>query len=315
VLLVAAVDDAQNAHGAHRARALVRLGCTVLTVNPVERRGGLGLFRNRDLRSRMHEALRHQPEVVLVIGVPELEPDLVGELKAGSRATWVNWFPDDLRSVERVVRLAAPYDVVLAAGSDVADRVAAALNRPVELLPLACDPSVYRPQQVRDTQYRANVVFAGRATARREVLLAQVAGFGLAVWGPGWRTAAMRDYCRGEILRTAEFVRAYSGASVAVNIHDSVEGLQEVEASCNQRVFEIAALGVPQVVDYRADLSRWFTPGQDLLTFESGGELRSLVELALHGRPEAERIAANGRRRVLQEHTYVHRMQRLLELI
>lgn len=313
VVLVAAFDDARYAHGAQRGRALERLGCDVTAVNVFERRGPLGLFRSKDLRTRLEEALRvASPELVLVVGAPELDPETIESLQAIGRSRWVNWFPNDLRTAFEATAVAQPYDEVWAAGSDVARKLSDALNREVGVLPLACDPSVYRPVRTRDQQYRANVVFAGTATTRREALLSSLVEFGLAIWGPGWRRTSLRDYCRGEQLQTDEFVRAYAGASVAVNIHHTADGRDTREASCNQRLFEIASIGVLQVVDRRDDLPRWFVPGDELLVFDDGEQLRRTVEDALQDLPAAERIATAGRQRLLAEHTYMHRMEVLL---
>jgi spore maturation protein CgeB len=315
VVLVAAIDDGKFAHGAQRGRALERLGCDVTTVNVVERRGPLGLFRSKDLRQRLERALAEvRPDLVLVVGVPELDPPVVESLKGTAGGRWVNWFPDDLRTVDEAAAVAWPYDEVFVSGSDVASRMGAILHRDVRLLPLAADPSVYRPVRARGQQYRANVVFAGSATPRREALLQHVVEFGLALWGPGWRATSLRDYCRGEALKTEEFVQAYGGASVAVNIHHTADGGDAEEAFCNQRCFEIAATGVLQVMDRRADLPRWFTPEDEVLVFENALHLRRIVEDALQDQTAVERIAQAGRQRVLAEHTYMHRMMTVLGL-
>jgi spore maturation protein CgeB len=313
VVLIAAFDDGRYAHGAQRGRALERLGCDVTAVNLIERRGPLGLFRSKDLRTRLEEAIKEaSPDVILAIGAPELDQGMVESMQALSRARWINWFPNDMRTVTEAAVLAPAYDEVWAAGTDIARHLSDALNREVGVLPLACDPSVYRPVRTRDQQYRANVVFAGAATTRREVLLSSLVEFGLAIWGPGWRRTSLHDYCRGEQLRTEEFVRAYAGASVAVNIHHTADGRDSREASCNQRMFEIASIGVLQVVDRRDDMERWFEPGEELLVFEGGDHLRQTVEDALQDLAAAERIATAGRQRLLAEHTYMHRMQALL---
>jgi len=182
------------------------------------------------------------------------------------------------------------------------------------MLPLAADPSFYRPLRARGQQYRANVVFAGSATPRREALLQHVVEFGLALWGPGWRGTSLRDYCRGEALKTEEFVQAYGGASVAVNIHHTADGSDAREAFCNQRCFELASIGVLQVVDRRADLDHCFTPEDEVLIFDNALHLRRIVEDALQDQTAVDRIAQAGRQRMLAEHTYIHRMMTLLGL-
>ncbi len=311
VLLVASFDTALHAHAAHRQRALTRLGCRVVPFDLSERPGLLGRLTGGDLESRFKKAVvAEHPDVVLMIGGEGLSPEAISRAKADGLGIWVNWMPNHLEGLDTVVARAAACDHVFGIGTDVAARAEQVLGRPVGVLPLAADPSVYRPHRSRD-QYRANVVFAGRATPRREALLSEVLEFGLAVWGPGWRQTSLRDYCRGELLDQEEFVRAYGGASVAVNIHHQANGVTP-DASCNQRLFEVAAIGIPQVVDNRGDLSSYFTPGSDCLVYETVDDLRSCVEGALMDLPAAEEMASEARNVTLTRHTYMHRMQELL---
>ena len=315
VLVVAAFDDAQHAHAAQRCRALERLGCKVEAFDLLKRPSLFGRLTGSDLRSRIRKAVETaHARLVLVIGGPELEPQTVEPLRRDTGIPWVNWFPDDLRTADAVVRLAPAYDMVFVSGSDVATRLEVALGRPIEVVPPAADPSVYRPLRSKD-QYRANVVFAGSATARRETLLSGLVEYGLALWGPGWRHTSLRDYCRGEAPSTEDYVRAYGGASVAVNIHHTAGGNGDGEACVNQRLFEVAAIGVPQVVDYRGDLTRQFMPGRDLMVFHDADGLRATVAAALQDLPTAELTGVSARREVLTRHTYMHRLRIILDAV
>lgn len=316
VLVVAAFDDAHHVHALHRVRALERLGCEVEEFDLHWRPGLLQRFSTGDAHTRLERTVREiQPELVLVLGGTEqLEPGRIAQLRTRGGATWANWFPDDLRTVRQVAEHAPVYDEVLAASSDVAGALTGALGRPVAVLPLAADPSVYRPTRGRDL-YRANVVFAGRATARREALLTGLVEHGLAIWGPGWRRTRLRDYCRGEAPTTTDFVQACGGATLAINIHHTAPNAAQPEAHCNQRVFELAAMGVPQLCDQRGDLSRWFTPGQDLLTYQDSTELRTIVAQVLDDSARLAAMAASARAELMARHTYMHRMSDLLHKV
>ena len=313
MLVVAPFDDALNAHASQRCRALERLGCRVEAFDLLERPGLFGRIAGRDLQARLRKSVEAvKPAAVLALRATELEPELVKQLRKETRVPWLNWFPDDLRTIADVLRRAPAYDRVFVSGTDVAERASAALGHPVEVIPPGADPSVYRPLRSKD-QYRANVVFAGAATARRETLLSGLVEFGLALWGPGWRSTSLKDYCRGEAPDTDRYVRAYGGASVAVNIHHTSFGSTATERSVNQRVFELAAMGVPQVVDERGDLARYFEPGKDLMVFHDTTSLRKIVEAALQDLPGTELIGASARRQMLTRHTYMHRCKQLLD--
>jgi spore maturation protein CgeB len=160
-------------------------------------------------------------------------------------------------------------------------------------------------------QFRANVVFAGTATPHRERLLSELVEFGLAVWGPGWRKTKLRDYCRGELLEHGDYIRAYAGASVAVNVQCSGDS-EGGDPGCNRRLFELAAIGVPQVVEDRPDIHRHFREGSEILIARSAADFKGLLAEALQDRAWSEQVAAGARQRALTEHTYMHRLAALL---
>jgi spore maturation protein CgeB len=161
-------------------------------------------------------------------------------------------------------------------------------------------------------RFRANVVFVGTATPHRERQLSELVEFGVAVWGPGWRRTKLRDYCRGELLNHEDYIRAYAGASVAINVAccEGAEGGAEPGAS--RRLFELAAIGAPQVVEEHPDIHRHFREGSEILVARDAGELRALTSEALHDRAWADQVAAGARQRALTEHTYMHRLASLL---
>jgi spore maturation protein CgeB len=174
---------------------------------------------------------------------------------------------------------------------------------------------VHKPLRARGP-FRANVVFAGGATLRRERLLGELVEFGLALWGPGWRKTSLKDYCRGELPSTEDFVRAYAGATVAVNVHrNSAEDRGGDITGVNRRTFEIAAIGVPQVVDAREDLARHFEEGNEVLVYTDEHQLKGHVKRAIQDDNYRDRLAAAGRERALRQHTYMHRMRVLLDAV
>ena len=315
VLLIAPFDDGENAHSSQRVRAFERLGCDVTSFDLRRRSGLLGLLGGSDLRSRLLKSIEvAEANLVLVIGGYDIDEGLIESIRAQAGVRLVNWFPDDVGRIDQILAVARAYDAIFVAGTDLAAACERSFGRTVEVLPLAADPSVYRPLRTKD-QYRANVVFAGAATPTREKYLGQLVEFGLALWGPGWRKTSLKDYCRGELRTTAEYVRAYGGASVAVNLHHGLGSNGLSYAYCNQRVFELAAMGVPQVVDDRADLPKYFEAGKEIVTFTEAADLKCRVEDLLQAPPKAEEIGTAARRRVLAQHTHMHRAQRLLESI
>ncbi len=315
VLLVAQFDDAMHAHAALRRRALERLGCKVDTFDPTARGGMLARFRGGSMAERLRDTIaKTTPELVLVSG-EVVDVGTVDALRRDSYASWANLLtvdPDGTGTPTAAGDLAAAYDILFVPDSALASRLRTLGHARCTYLPFACDPSIHRPMRSRD-QFRANIVFVGGATPYREAMLAGLVEFGLAVWGPGWRRTTLRDYCRGETLTMEEYVKAYAGATVAVNIHRGGATASR-DVGCNQRLFEIAAIGVPQVAGERGDLPRHFAPFAEVLVYQDAAGLRTLVKDAIHAPAAAEQLAAAARRRALAEHTHMHRMRVVLDM-
>jgi spore maturation protein CgeB len=315
LVLVAPVDPAESAHNPLVRRALERLGVDVLHFDP-ERAGWVERLVRRDLERRLVAVLdRHQPTVVLVVGDGVVPADVVDRLRPGRQARWVLLLGDVLPDIHSAGVAAMAYNHVFVGCSGSVSAFDRHGVKHAHYLAAGCDPSVHKPLRARGP-FRANVVFAGAANPRRESLLAELVEFGLALWGPGWRKTSLKDYCRGELPTTEDFVRAYAGATVAVNVHRTgSENPGRTTGGVNRRTFEIAAIGVAQVVDARADLARHFEDGSEVLVYADAAQLKGQVKRAMHEEKYRERLAAAARQRALREHTYMHRMQELLGAI
>jgi spore maturation protein CgeB len=313
ILLVSRFNEARYAHAAFYQRALERLGATVTPFN-LERTGWLDRVTRKDLTVRLEQAIKHAgPQIILVTDGEALREGAVEPLRRMTRARWVHWFPWQEGLEETMPRAVKASDLVFVAGALRAAHWSRESGVTVHPLDAGCDPSVHRPLRVREP-FRANVVFAGSATPHRVAVLTQLVEFGLAVWGPGWKKTPLKEYCRGELLSMDNYVRAYAGATVGINIHRS-EGNSAADSALNARLFEIAGIGVPQAVEERSDLSAYFAPGEEVMTYQGVEELREKVRDALGDLPFRERMAFAARQTALQRHTYMHRMRDLLQKV
>ena len=316
VLLIAAIDEVAHAHNALRRRALVRLGCEVTTLD-LAHPGWLERLVRRDPVARLAAAFDEaQPKLVVVSGHETLPTAAVETVRRRNPAKWIRIHGTRIsgnKAFEAAAVEAMAYDRVFVASTGATRELDRRGVKHVAYLPVGCDPSVHKPLRARGL-FRANVVFVGTPTEEREDLLSGLVEFGLAVWGPGWRKTELRDYCRGELDTLEGYVRAYAGASVGVNIHRGF-GLDRAHdgGGVNQRLFELAAIGVTQVVDQRGDLPSHFEDGSEVLAYSTEEELRGQVKRALQDEKHRERVAGAARQRALREHTYMHRMATVLQ--
>src|SRR5207245_3911166 len=103
--------------------------------------------------------------------------------------------------------------------------------------------------------------------------------------------------------------------TVGLNIHQQFGAGGETGrygTGANMRVFELAAVGTPQLSDAKADIARHFTPGREIVLYRSIAELRARARELLADERARRSLAAAARERALREHTWRHRPEALL---
>lgn len=100
-----------------------------------------------------------------------------------------------------------------------------------------------------------------------------------------------------------------------INLNITRELHRTVYASSSARIFEMAALGKVIVSNPYEGMEQWFIPGKEILMVHSAEEaIRTYQELL--SKPEMRKeIGEKARARVLDQHTYNHRVKELLEFI
>ena len=272
-----------------------------------ERLRGWNVIFGRSLATRLAARLREGPvDVVLVFKGAGLAPADVGDLRHRFGGRWVNWFPDDPHQLELSSRLAPAYDGFFTHDSSSLTRHRAAGAR-AHYLAFGCDPQyLQRPSGPSDARWAAPLVFVGSRDDVREPVLRELAEVGLVVWGPGWP----RGPLYGE-----DFVRALAGATVGVNIHQQFGDRGDPTrygTGANMRVFELAAVGTPQLSDAKADIARHFTPDREIVLYRSVAELVDRARAMLADDTLRHQLAVAARERALREHTWRHRLEELL---
>src|SRR6266487_243544 len=306
VVLVAAFNRRYHRSGLALAAALEGLGCEVRRCE--ERRRGWNALLGRSLATRLAARLQQGPvDVVLVFKGAGLAPAEVGELKRRFGGRWVNWFPDDPHQLELSTRLAPAYDCWFTHDSSSLARHRA-LGARAHYLAFGCDPEYLQPSSTlrQDARWTVPLVFVGSRDDVREPVLRTLADAGLVAWGPGWP--------RGP-LYGADFVRALAGATVGVNVHQQFGERGDPArygTGANMRVFELAAVGTPQLSDAKADIARHFTPDREIVLYRSVAELADRAHAMLADDTPRHHLGAAARERAVREHTWRHRLEELL---
>lgn len=109
----------------------------------------------------------------------------------------------------------------------------------------------------------------------------------LVAYGSGWSNGMIED----EAVPTL-----YSRSRIGLNVHNSI-------GPVNARLYDLAAFGVLQVCDSKANLSLVFEEGKEIVGYETADQCVDLVRHYLAHPDEASEIAAAGRSRYLRDYT------------
>lgn len=169
--------------------------------------------------------------------------------------------------------------------------------------------SVGAPLDARVREVALGNYLASRALRQR--YLAALPREQLHVFGdPAWQRLLPNVPLHGTTAYGPETRRIYQHGAINVN----VTNLQMPE-TVNQRVFDVPACGAFLLTDRQAELSALFEEDGEVVAFDSPAELADKAAYYAR-RPSVRRaIAARAKTRVLAEHTYAHRMARLVTLM
>lgn len=303
LLLVAKFNLRYHRTGIALRDTLRAMGCDVAWVE--ERTRGWDALLRRSLPGRLESAFkRHRPDLVLVFKGGRLSPEVIDPLRARHRARWVNWFPDSPHQMELSLRIGRAYDRCFIFDTSMVERHRA-LGRRADYLAEGFDPDYHRPLP-DPGRPRDEIAFVGTNEPYRARALEAVTDLGLMVRGPGWP--------RGPVYGN-DFVRAFSNADVALNIHQffgEPAAAGRYGTGANRRVFELAGIGTAQICDAKADIARNFEEGSEIAVFRSSAELRTRALELLAAPAERIAMAERARNRALREHTWRHRLDELL---
>ncbi|ULA68897.1 MAG: hypothetical protein LZF62_380085 [Nitrospira sp.] len=292
--------------------------------------GELKDVRNRQLmQGRMADVLSQwtlatlaesPPDLVLSMAQAPLTLQVLEHLRKKKFLTAM-WFVENYRHLTYWQQMAPGYDFwfVFQQGACL-DAFRQAGARQVSYLPMAADPELHCPLTLSEEErhkFGSDVSFVGAGYANRRrlfpALLHQPWSFKL--WGNEWdgaddlRAVLQLDGAR---IDTATCMKVFNATAINLNLHSTTSaGLDPQADFVNPRTFELAACGAFQLVDHRSQLPQFFTE-QEMVSFRDFDEVPGLVQRWLNDPAARQAMANAARARVLESHTYVHRMRELL---
>ena len=277
---------------------------------------------NRDL---LNMAGSYQPDLVLTFKGPFINPRTVSAIQAETGARVVTFLTDDpfnpANTTPDLAANLARYDVLFTPRRANIESEQAGAKR-VYYLPFGWDPDVFFPETSADAHeleaYRSDVVFVGNCDRDRLPVLKMLLD---AASNEGWRFAlyganisrypSLRGVGHG-VVAGRDYRLALGGAKIALCLLRHANR----DLTYHVRTFEIAGCGAFMLAERTVDHLELLGEDEGAAMFSSAAEMLDKVRYYLMHSAERQKIAAEGRRRIVTGgHTYAHRLQTILDTI
>jgi len=265
------------------------------------------------------------PDLFLEAGGHRILPETIVKIKELGVKTAL-WTIDPPREFEHIIKVAPLYEFVFTGGSEAYKILSDFGVKNLFWLPFACDPDFHKPQTLTASEkrlYKCDVAFVGSIHPElypfRVKILEKISDLNLGVWGPGAEkisvSSLLKKRIRGNKTTPDVWTKIYSQAKIVLCMHykDPEEKIPCYQAS--PRVYEALACGSFLMVDEQSDVKKIFKDRKDLVIFRDANELKTLISYYLNRTEKRKTIAASGREKVLQKHTYEHRIKDLLKVV
>lgn len=173
-------------------------------------------------------------------------------------------------------------------------------------LPLAVNPEIFRPGY---GARRKEILLVASRTELRESVVRQLHKPAFII-GTDWSTLEQEKFhlVQNRKINRDAVIRLYQHHQAVLNIRNEAN----VEHGLNQRSFEPLACGAVVLNDDLPDLEICFEPGKEILVYRNPEELNMLVDRLELDPKFAEIVAIKGRERILAEHTFKHRIKKII---
>lgn len=272
-------------------------------------------------RKMVFLATETKPHIVIVTGGHRITSRTVKTLKDNGIVTAL-WTIDAPLNFQPIIEVAPLYDHIFCQGTEAVELLNHAGIKGAHWLPVACDPSHHRPVELSAKErkhYGNDLVFVGSYYPNRAELFAELIDFDLGIWGPGWEKlhsySPLRRFLRGGQLRPEVWLKIYSASRIVLAIHYQDHEKRFPVYQASPRIFEALACGAFVISDNQRDVFSLFKEAEHLARFSDSDDLMERITYYLDRPKERGQIAEQGRREVLNNHTYVHRIEELLSIV
>ncbi|WP_026674158.1 CgeB family protein [Alkalihalobacterium bogoriense] len=265
-----------------------------------------------------------QPDLVITLIGDKLPNDVLDWLKRKDIPLAL-WLTEDPYYIDHTVSYISYYDFVFTIDISALRFYQMQGFDHVYHLPLGTDPETFSPKPTND-KFASDLCLIGYPYENRVSLITKLlkeTPYRIIVsshWKNYFTESKQLKIIKGW-LSPQKVSYYYSNAKICLNTHRSYQEAMNknrfgvVNHSINNRTFDIAACAAFQLIEEKEDISTHFALHNEIVSFHSEEDAVEKIDYYMNAEKKRQEIGENAHKRVLQSHTFYHRITKLLQTV
>ncbi len=321
ILLCCPVADKQSGFYIHNQ--LIEMGHSVALLD-WRAAGKKGMQHlNQQLLQAHHEL---KPDLTIIIKGIGFVAEAIDKIREFHKNPIVGWIFDVtlggtyVKDVEPYVKFLTKLDKFYTMDADAVPELKE-LGVNVDYMTEGCHIPQHKPvifNSFQKKKYGADIVFLGSTGSihpNREKLLKRIAdeGFDFKIYGEvGYEENSEPEWIKKHHTGYAAINNYHSMACRASKIVIGIDGWPERKHSMSARIYRTLCAGAFLLTTHTKDIEDFFVPGEHLDVFDDENDMIEKIIKYLQDDELREKIAKAGQELVQKEHTFKHRLQRII---
>ena len=202
------------------------------------------------------------------------------------------------------------YDYVFIASEKYANKIKSKVNTNVNALLQCTDPDVFYPERNMDISDEILFVGVTRGVYRKIIKDILKTDYDVSIYGMGWEEFIDEKYVKDYFIPNEELHKYYSSCKILLNDHwnDMID-----EDFPSNRLFDALSCGTFVISDNIPSANDLFEGS--IVTYNDENDLKEKINYYLTHEDERIKIAKKGQKIVLENHTFDHRIKKILSVL
>lgn len=202
------------------------------------------------------------------------------------------------------------YDYVFIASEKYANKIKSKVNTNVNALLQCTDPDVFYPERNMDISDEILFVGVTRGIYRKIIKDILKTDYDVSIYGMGWEEFIDEKYVKDYFIPNEELHKYYSSCKILLNDHwdDMID-----EDFPSNRLFDALSCGTFVISDNIPSANSLFEGS--IVTYNDENDLKEKINYYLTHDDERIKIAKKGQKIVLENHTFDHRIKKILSVL